>query len=210
MSAERIIVFLKAPRPGTVKTRLGLGGEAECSAYKRLLGVVLGKLDLFKGVELRFTPADAGLEVQGWSQPGWLMRPQGDGDLGARMNRAFSNAFAAGAKRVVILGSDCPYFEPEDLKTAWKELETADVVIGPAEDGGYWLIGLRESQPRLFSDIEWSSERVFAQTIGRAQDLGLKSFLLRTLSDIDTKEDWERFIAVEGRGVKRRQSPGAD
>jgi uncharacterized protein len=83
-------------------------------------------------------------------------------------------------------------------------------VLGPAEDGGYWLIGLRGMQPALFKDILWSSNTVLGQTMGRAKTLGLKTFLLRTLSDVDTKEDWEKFISAEGRARKRPRSRVAD
>ena len=195
MSTERLIVFVKAPRPGAVKTRLGLGPEAECGAYKRLVDAVLSPLRAIRDVELRFTPADAEREVQPWLREGWRASVQGEGDLGARLNRAFADAFASGAKRVVIIGSDCPYLRAEDVRTAWAALESCNVVLGPAEDGGYWLIGLHENQPALFANMAWSSNQVFGETVAHAKKLGLKTFLLRTLSDVDTREDWERFIA---------------
>ena len=185
-----------------VKTRLGLGPEAECAAYQRLVTAVLSKIAGFKGVELRFTPPDAGPEIEPWLRQSWQMAPQGDGDLGARMQAAFADAFGGGAKPVVIIGSDCPYLEAKDIQSAWKALKTSDLVLGPAEDGGYWLIGLRKMQPALFQDMRWSSNSVFDETIARAKTLGLKTFLLRMLSDVDTKEDWEKFISAEARGRK--------
>lgn len=210
MSKERLIVFVKAPRPGTVKTRLGLGPDAECAAYQRLVTAVLGKIASFKEVELRFTPPDAGPEVEPWLRKGWQTTPQGDGDLGARMQAAFADAFSAEAKRVLIIGSDCPYLEAQDIRIAWKALKTSNLVLGPAKDGGYWLIGLREMQTALFKDMRWSSNTVFTETIACAKTVGLKTFLLRTLSDVDTREDWEKFIAAEGRVRKRCRSPAED
>ena len=210
MNDEHLIVFVKAPRPGAVKTRLGLGSDAECLAYQVLVHTVLGKLGAFNGIDLRFAPSDAGQAIEAWLRPGWRAVAQSEGDLGRRMASAFADAFRAGAKRVVIVGSDCPYLEPEDIRTAWTHLRTCDLVLGPAEDGGYWLIGLREAQPELFENVAWSSARVFAETMERAKTLGLKSFLLRKLSDVDTRADWERFIAAEALSRTPHRSPGAN
>jgi uncharacterized protein len=210
LSDERLIIFVKAPRPGQVKTRLALGPEAESVAYQRLVMVVLGELAHFGNVDLRFAPDDAAREIQPWLRPGWRASPQGEGDLGRRLNKAFADAFAGGAKRVVIVGSDCPYLCAEDIRTAGAQLGDCDLVLGPAEDGGYWLIGLREMQPKLFEGITWSSSHVFNETMSRAKKLGLKTFLMRTLADVDTREDWERFISAEAPDRKPHQSPAAD
>jgi rSAM/selenodomain-associated transferase 1 len=173
---------------------------------------VLGKLTKFSGVELRFAPADADHEIRPWVRPGWSTAAQSEGDLGQRLASAFGQAFCGGARRVVIVGSDCPYLDADDIREAWRQLRTCDLVLGPAEDGGYWLIGLREEQPGLFENIAWSSAIVFSETIARAKALRLKTFLLRKLSDVDTREDWERFIAIaaEALSERRRRSPAAD
>jgi len=205
-----LIIFLKAPRPGTVKTRLGLGGAAESAAYQRLLGQVLQEMAVFSEVELRFAPTDAEKEIRPWLKDGWTAATQGDGDLGERMHLAFGEAFGKGAKRVVIIGSDCPYVSAGDIRAAWKALETSDLVLGPAKDGGYWLIGLRQGQPALFTNMPWSSRQVFTETMARAKSLGLKTFLLRTLSDVDTREDWEKFTSAEAQGRRPHPEPGAD
>lgn len=210
MSKKCLIVFVKAPRPGTVKTRLGLGPDAECAVYQRLVHTLLDQLTPFHDVELRFTPSDARREIAPWLGEGWSLSPQGDGDLGDRLKKAFRDAFAAGIKRVVIIGSDCPYIRAEDIQTAWAKLETHDLVLGPAEDGGYWLIGLREPQPAVFNGIEWSSSTVLSETLSRAKALGLKISLLRTLSDVDTRQDWERFISAAAPNRTPPQSPAAD
>src|SRR4051812_24195184 len=98
MKHEYLIVFVKAPRPGVVKTRLGLGALAESAAYQRLVRAVLDKLEEFEGVELRFAPSDAEPEIQPWLRPGWRAVDQSEGDLGRRMASAFADAFRAGAK----------------------------------------------------------------------------------------------------------------
>ncbi|HYV27821.1 MAG TPA: TIGR04282 family arsenosugar biosynthesis glycosyltransferase [Candidatus Eisenbacteria bacterium] len=210
MNDEHLIVFVKAPRPGTVKTRLAMAAEAQCAAYQRLVRSVLGKLTKFNGVELRFAPWDAEHEIHPWLRPDWSAAAQSEGDLGQRLAGAFADAFRGGAKGVVIIGSDCPYLDAEDIREAWAQLRTHDLVLGPAEDGGYWLIGLRQNEPGLFENITWSSATVFSETMARAKAFGLKSFLLRTLSDVDTREDWERFIAAEALSETQRQSPAAD
>ena len=95
--------------------------------------------------------------------------------------------------RVVIIGSDCPEVTTGDIRAAWRELRTHDVVLGPATDGGYWLIGLRQTRPELFAGIAWSSETVLAETLRRAKSAGLHIQLLRILADVDTAEDWEAY-----------------
>ncbi|HTD85437.1 MAG TPA: TIGR04282 family arsenosugar biosynthesis glycosyltransferase [Candidatus Binatia bacterium] len=205
-----MIILVKAPRPGTVKTRLRLGAAAECAAYQRLAQTVLHQMAPFHAVELRFSPSDAEPEIRMWLQDGWTAAPQGGGHIGQRMQSAFTDAFATGTKRVVIIGSDCPYLNGDDIHAAWNALKSADLVLGPAEDGGYWLIGLRQNQPALFANMPWSSNEVFSETIARAKALGLKTFLLRTLSDVDTREDWEKFISAEAQGRKPPPGPHAD
>jgi len=197
MAEERVIVFVKAPRAGEVKTRLAktLGPDAACAAYRQLAEKLLKELSTLTGGELRFSPDDAGSEIQSWLGPGWPARPQGSGDLGQRMQAAFSDAFGSGANRVVIVGSDCPDVRAADVRQAWKELKSHDVVVGPAMDGGYWLIGLAGLRTALFEGITWSSDKVLGQTLQRAKSAGLRIQLLRILSDVDTEKDWKEFLA---------------
>jgi len=166
MSGEKLIVMVKAPRPGAVKTRLAktIGATAACAAYRRMVGVLLSNLSSLSGVELRYTPDDAADDIQPWCQPGWTSHPQGDGDLGQRLKRAFAEAFASGAQHVAVLGSDCPEVTAGDVREAWTGLKTHELVVGPATDGGYWLIGLSQPQPQLFDGVHWSSETVRAET----------------------------------------------
>ena len=196
MRDERLILFVKAPRPGQVKTRLAvaLGEAAACAAYERLVKSLLSNLASLPEVEFRFTPDDAGPEVQPWLRPGWITLGQGTGDLGQRLQTAFADAFADGAKRVVIIGSDCPEVTASDVREAWRELRSRDLVVGPAVDGGYWLIGLREPQPALFENIPWSSESVLAETLRRARSQRLKMQLLRILQDVDDEPAWREFL----------------
>ncbi|HTI73286.1 MAG TPA: TIGR04282 family arsenosugar biosynthesis glycosyltransferase [Candidatus Limnocylindria bacterium] len=197
----KILLFLKAPRLGFVKTRLAkdLGPAGALSAYRQMLQATVEVLCPFPNVALRYTPDDSTDEVGSWAKPGWRLEPQGDGDLGERLTRAFADAFANGANPVVAIGSDCPYVSAADLREAQDLLQTNDVVLGPAVDGGYWLIGTRRALPQLFEGIDWSTERVFEQTCRAANVAGLTVARLRTLSDVDTSEDWQRWQTILGK-----------
>jgi uncharacterized protein len=196
---DQLIIFVKAPRPGQVKTRLAidLGPEAACSAYCRLAEALFLNLAGLRGVELQFSPEDARAEIEPWRRPSWRLRPQARGNLGERLGAAFQNAFGCGSRCVVIIGSDCPEITQTDINDAWAALRTHDLVLGPALDGGYWLVGLRQPQPLLFEGIAWSTSSVCDETVRRARRAGLKLKLLRELSDIDTAVDWREFLAKD-------------
>lgn len=196
MASTYLIIFVKAPRRGSVKTRLAgaIGIEAACEAYQKMVEELVERLATIPTVELRFTPDDAVTEIRQWRRDNWHLRPQGEGDLGRRLERAFADAFANGAQYVVVIGSDCPMITPDDIRSAWTVLETNDVVLGPAQDGGYWLIGLGEPRPALFQSIDWSTDKVLKQTLRRVRARNLKVELLRELRDVDTESDWLEFL----------------
>lgn len=197
-----MVVFLKAPRPGEVKTRLAADLDAAAAAaiyrvlVERTLSVVLesGVAD----VELRYTPDEAGAEILPWLRPGWRMAAQGGGDLGARLTRAVTEAGAGGAEQVLVVGTDCPELGASDFQEAMRALEGHDVVLGPATDGGYWLIGMRGVWPVLFRDIPWSTDRVLAVTRMQAEGAGLRVALLGERADVDTLADWRRWLRGGG------------
>jgi rSAM/selenodomain-associated transferase 1 len=205
-----LIIFLKAPRPGQVKTRLAktIGADAACAAYRQLIETVLNRVSSLPGVHLRYAPDDAFAEIQPWLRPGWKAAAQGLGDLGERLHAAFVETFNRGAERVVVIGSDCPGVSARDIETAWAALKGNDVVIGPATDGGYWLIGLRELQPALFKEMAWSTKTVFQETVKRCKTAGLSVKLLRELADVDTEADWlaysktSKSVPAKAKGVQ--------
>jgi uncharacterized protein len=192
---QRLLVFLKVPRAGTVKTRLAatLGDPGALEAYRRLLAATLERISSVPSVEIRFSPDDAGDEAATLLRPGWTAVPQGEGDLGQRLSRAFDDAFREGFRRVLVIGSDCPDVTAADMESAREALDAADVVLGPAADGGYWLLGVRRPCPFLFREIPWSTAGVLEETRRRAEAAGLDVTLLRTLSDVDTVDDWIRW-----------------
>jgi uncharacterized protein len=196
----KLVIFIKAPRLGAVKSRLAktLGEENALAAYKLMTDRLLANLIGLPGIEIRFSPDDAEDEVRKWLGNGFEFSPQGSGDLGERLQRAFEESFARGFGRTVIIGSDCPYVTRSDIEMAWASLANCEAVIGPAADGGYWLIGLRSPQPRLFEEISWSSDSVFETTLERICAANLPHDCLRELNDIDAESDWRHYIAERG------------
>jgi rSAM/selenodomain-associated transferase 1 len=210
IAENTLIIFIKAPRPGFVKSRLAasLGPQAAAQAYCTLVEALLANLSnpspppapqrrnsvTPHSTLLCYAPDDALPEIASWLRPTWTAVPQGAGDLGQRMQRAFAEAFKAGAKRVVLIGSDCPTISAADLETAWQALASHDLVLGPATDGGYWLIALSRNEPALFDQMAWSTSRVLAETRRRADTLGLRTYCLAERADIDTEQDWIEFL----------------
>jgi rSAM/selenodomain-associated transferase 1 len=202
---RRLIVYAKCPLAKYAKTRLGsvIGEEQAAGVYARLLYTYL--LDL-----LRVDLSDITIELSVASVtdvaffadafPELMVRPQVEGDLGQRMAASFERAFAEGAEIVVLTGSDIPGLDSRLACAAFKALATTSVVIGPAEDGGYYLIGMRAPGAPLFDGIEWSSERVLAQTEALARAQSLEITYLPERSDVDTVEDfvrWQEMIGTE-------------
>jgi rSAM/selenodomain-associated transferase 1 len=193
---DRLIVFLKSPSHGEVKTRLAsqLDHDAAAAIYRVLINKTLRALFHETEVELRFSPDDAWDDIQPWLRDTWHAHPQGNGDLGTRLERAAEVAFSGGASRVVIIGTDCPALEARDLHLAWNALATHDLVVGPSMDGGYWLIGTQVWPSGIFRDIPWSTSDVLATTLQRAAEHRFRVHQLRPLLDIDTLQDWRRWL----------------
>ncbi|HEV2146923.1 MAG TPA: TIGR04282 family arsenosugar biosynthesis glycosyltransferase, partial [Longimicrobiaceae bacterium] len=145
-----------------------------------------------------FTPADAGEAVRGWLGEPAAYLPQREGGLGERMRGAFEEAFAAGYRRVVIVGSDLPGLSAGLLRRAFALLDAHEAVLGPARDGGYYLLGLRRPVPELFEGIAWSTGEVFAATVARLRQARIEPALLETLADVDEVEDlppgWREWV----------------
>ncbi len=193
-----LVVFAKAPQPGRVKTRLAplLGEERAARLHARMIeGTVrVASQAGFERVELHCAPHTRhGVFLALARRHALVLRAQGRGDLGARMQRAFERVLRT-ARIAVLIGTDCPVLRAADLREAARALQGgADAVLSPAEDGGYALIGLRRTSPRLFCGIDWGSDSVLAQTRRRLRELGWRWRELRTLWDVDRPEDYVRF-----------------
>lgn len=199
-----LLVFLKYPRPGQTKTRLvpALGERAAAELYRTLAEEGVRRTTPRGGEYARlfcFTPAEDRDAIAGWF-PGEDLWPQPEGDLGQRMAAAFAEGFRRGARRMAIIGTDVPWVSRATVVEALAALDRVDVALGPARDGGYYLLALREPRPALFEDIAWSTAGVLAATRSRARELGLGVKLLEPLTDLDTIEDlraeWPRLLPL--------------
>lgn len=194
-----LLIFIKNPRLGHVKTRLARTvGEAEALRIYRVLLEKTRRAALGTAAQRWLFYSDCIEKRDGWRARDFTKRVQTQSpDLGLRMENAFREAFAAGAKRAVIIGSDCPQLSPEILQAAFQQLENEDFVLGPATDGGYYLLGMRAFRPEVFHGVAWSTEAVLAQTMQRIHALGASVALLPELTDVDTEADWMRVMSDE-------------
>ena len=191
-----LLVFAREPVLGRVKTRLAadIGAEQALAVYRELLALTAAAATAAQvpaTVWLAEAPVPAADPAQPrpeWPGLPWRVQPAAD-SLGTRMAQAFATAFASGAGRVVIIGTDCPGLSAELLRRAFAVLVTHDVVVGPADDGGYYLLGLRELQPALFENKDWSTATVLPATLADAARLGLRVAQLPTLHDVDSGRD---------------------
>ena len=191
-----LIVFLKYPETKKVKTRLGkdLGDQKAVELYREVAGFVA---DSFSGQEnwttfFFYTPKERKKEVLEWlGDKEAFFFAQGTGSLGQRMSLAFEKCFSLGFRNVVIIGTDCVMITEEDLETAFSLLSGGqfEAVLGPATDGGYYLLGLCRKTDAVFKDMQWSSTRVFKETERRMRENGLRHAVMRELSDIDEEKD---------------------
>jgi uncharacterized protein len=185
-----LMLFVRNPELGKVKTRLAasVGPETALDIYLHLLRHTR---DITKDLPMDKVVyyAENVEEEDLWPRQYYQKKLQPDGDLGDRMKMAFEVAFAEGYTSVVIIGSDCPQLSSDIINQAFEELKTHEVVIGPALDGGYYLLGMRRLHPELFQDKRWSTEHVFPDTLYDIERLHLSHTLLPYLSDIDRLED---------------------
>lgn len=195
MISEKLIVFTRYPEPGKAKTRLiPVLGKTGAANLHRLMAqkAIARALSLQNSrrlsVEIHHASGSQ-QQMQDWLGTNIIYQNQIDGDLGAKMTAAFQQSFNSGVDKAAIIGTDCPALKVEIMAQAFDKLSQHDLVLGPATDGGYYLIGLRRSIPELFSGIKWGTSEVFASTQAIAQNIGLNIGYLPTLADIDLPED---------------------
>jgi rSAM/selenodomain-associated transferase 1 len=197
-----LLLFVKYPEPGSVKTRLGstIGMERAAEVYREfaqsafMIAAALTR-NLTK-VYVWFAPGGDPSAVRSWVGYQRFVYEEQQGDsLGDRMRHAFREAFGEGATNVVILGTDIPEITASIVDEAFAALQRHDVVLGPSTDGGYYLLGMRAPGCDLFEGVPWSTSEVLAITLRRLEQQRVSFALLPELSDIDTEEDYHRYLA---------------
>lgn len=192
MSNSALIIFQKNAELGKVKTRLAasLGDQKALEIYEWLTAYTHEQLEGLKVDKFIFYSDFIPETVK---PEGYQFEIQSGETLGDRMSEAFSRLFELGYKNIIIVGTDCPYLKMKELDKAFSILSQTELVIGPARDGGYYLLGMNRFFPELFQDIPWSTQDVLKLTLDQADELHLDYGFLKVLSDIDTLEDWEIF-----------------
>lgn len=216
-TANRLLIFTRYPIPGKAKTRLipALGAEGAALLQRQMTEHTLRQVKPIasqfpEGVVVQTEKCAAEIcyaasseagelqQISSWLGSDWLYSPQVEGDLGVKLTAAFQNAFAQGCEKVLAIGTDCPSLDADRLTEAYNQLQSHDLVLGKATDGGYYLIGMKRLIPELFNDINWGTSAVLRQTVTIAEHLNLKIADLDELSDIDYPEDlpiWHRAKA---------------
>ncbi|MBO0937786.1 TIGR04282 family arsenosugar biosynthesis glycosyltransferase [Fibrella sp. HMF5335] len=197
MPSHRLVIFVKNPIPGTVKTRIAktVGVEKATQVYRHLVQYTQ-QITRYSPWEKVVYYADFVNPNDGWS--GYRKVQQTGNDLGQRMQQAFQDQFATNAERVVLIGSDCLALTQTHLTQAFAALDTADVVIGPATDGGYYLLGMKQLHTDLFANMPWSQPNLLAETELALQRNQLTYSRLETLTDID---EWSDYVGATGQWI---------
>jgi rSAM/selenodomain-associated transferase 1 len=197
--SDGIAVVAKVPELGGVKTRIGAvwGAEAALRIYRVLFDYTLGCVAQVPVRKYLYVN-----RVVPYQFPEMFrLYIQCDGDIGSRMRGVFEDLLECGLRKVVVVGSDCPYLECRHIEEAFGMLESCDVVLGPTKDGGYYLIGMKALHGCLFENKAWSTASVLEDTLRDVAGLGLRAGLLEWLEDVDTVEDWLSCPFCVGHGV---------
>ncbi|MDA8422574.1 MAG: TIGR04282 family arsenosugar biosynthesis glycosyltransferase [Nitrospiraceae bacterium] len=205
-----VILFVKLPERGKVKSRLA--HDLDDNTVLRLYEcMVLDTIDVLNRAatpfRICFDPPDAIDLVQKWLGGGYSYLPQFGGDLGERMEQAFLRVFADGAAEAILIGSDIPGLADNLISDAFRSFATHDAVLGPAEDGGYYLVGFKKNTfvPGIFRDMPWSTGAVFRKTVESMHRASRSVHVLPLCADLDTKEDLWKLLATRN----ERASAGA-
>ena len=210
---ECLIVFTRYPEPGKTKTRLipALGAKGAARLQQQMTEHIVttaAKLSSRPGLAIEVYHEGGNTDLmQVWLGSQFAYRPQGAGNIGQRMRRAFENAFQDEMATAVIIGSDVPQISANIIRQAFEGLQKNDLVLGPARDGGYYLIGMKNTIPtetynRLFDDINWGTRKVLSQTLQTASASGLDFTLLEPLSDVDRPADLNIWQEVKKTAAK--------
>jgi len=194
VAKESLIIFTRYPQAGKTKTRLipALGEEGAAQLQKKLTEYTLKEADqLTVNIRVYFSDGNENL-MANWLGNSYQYYRQSNGNLGDRLIAALEESFTKEIEKIVIIGIDCPDLNADLIQQAFQALSIQDLVLGKAEDGGYYLIGLRGFYPELFQGIDWGTHLVLEQTVASAEAIGLTMSYLPMLNDIDTPEDLEK------------------
>jgi rSAM/selenodomain-associated transferase 1 len=202
IAKQHLIIFTRYPEAGKTKTRMidALGEQGAADLQKQMTEYTVSQVIKLQKtsaitVEIRFTGGNTKL-MENWLGSDFIYQPQGEGDLGKRMLRSLTDAFANNTQEAIIIGTDCPGVNLPILRLAFEQLQKCDVVLGPALDGGYYLIGVRQAIPHLFNEITWGTSQVFTQTVEIIRNLNLSTVYLPSLADVDRPEDLPVWLQV--------------
>lgn len=190
-----LIIFTRYPELGKTKTRLipAIGAEKAMDLQRLMTEKTVNTAQLLKDkinieIYIYFSGGNVNL-MKNWLGNEYKFYPQQQGDLGLKMYSAFQDVFTQGSHHIIIIGIDCPQLNIDILTTAFNRLNSHDLVIGKATDGGYYLLGLNYLEKQFFLNINWGSNQVFSQTMAIAHKLNYRIYQLPTLPDIDRPED---------------------
>ena len=194
-SSRSLVIFANAPEKGRVKSRLAadLGPDVALTAYKTLAEhtvAAASHVDWCRKT-IAYAPSGTGDTMRNWFGDLFDYRAQGDGDLGRRMLAALEKAFQDGADRVILIGVDCPGVSETVIGEAFNRLETADAVLGPSFDGGYYLIGMKKLLKPLFADIPFGTADTLQRTLTAARRASIRVSLLEWKRDVSTGDAWK-------------------
>ncbi len=195
VNGAAVLVFAKIPGLGIAKSRIAAteGPLRAAEIYNELLHVTAGQVHTVPHA-VAYTGSDAPGELKSIFPSAFAFIPQEGKDLGRRLRSAFEHLFDRGTRCVIAVGCDCPLMHPDDLISALRSLESGyDVVLGPSEDGGYYLTGCTRRALDIFSAVSWGSAMLLRETYDIIERNGFRSTELRTLYDIDTMEDYRRW-----------------
>ena len=195
MSSNALVIFVRKPEAGKVKTRLAasVGNDKALSIYKELLLHTLNVVMKVDAIKHIYYEGEIDLHDI-WDIPGFIKRKQYGVDLGQRMSKAFQD-LTPRFKHVVIIGSDCFELNPEIVNDAFNAFTNFEAVIGPAKDGGYYLLGMKAMIQDVFMNKSWSSSEVYQETVSDFTRLKLPYKVLPVLQDVDTVEDLPGYLS---------------
>lgn len=191
-----LIIFVKYPQAGFVKTRLAkeIGKKNASELYRLFVETILSRIKDKNFTRVIFySPISKRNEIRRWLGEDLVLYPQKGKDLGERLSGAFRLAFRNGAKRVVVIGTDSPALNKKLILDAFENLKDTECVLGPAFDGGYCLVGLSSFYKEIFQYIDWGSDNVFKQTLKAIKKLRVRFILLEKALDIDNKDSLLNF-----------------